>query len=112
MAQRAFDGLALAPRLVGDDDRADRLRGRQHVFEHRLREGRADVLRSGREPLLCRFSAEGNNNGRHAVERLSAVQGSPPDNAEIASRLDQLASLLELAAPGRTPRGPTGARPT
>jgi DNA polymerase (family 10) len=28
------------------------------------------------------------------------VQGSPPDNAEIASRLDQLASLLELAGAG------------
>jgi DNA polymerase (family X) len=29
-----------------------------------------------------------------------AVQGSPPDNAEIASRLDQFASLLELAGAG------------
>src|SRR4051812_42209103 len=34
-----------------------------------------------------------------------AVQGSPPDNAEIASRLDQFASLLELAGAGPyTPR--------
>src|SRR4051794_26108020 len=29
-----------------------------------------------------------------------AVQGSPPDNPEIASRLDQFASLLELAGAG------------
>jgi DNA polymerase (family 10) len=29
-----------------------------------------------------------------------AVQGPPPDNAEIADRLDQLASLLELAGAG------------
>ena len=29
-----------------------------------------------------------------------AVHGSPPDNAEIAARLDQFASLLELAGAG------------
>src|SRR4051812_50154228 len=29
-----------------------------------------------------------------------AVHGSPPDNAELAARLDQFASLLELAGAG------------
>src|SRR5919202_6145656 len=29
-----------------------------------------------------------------------AVQGPPPDNAELASKLDQFASLLELAGAG------------
>src|SRR5262249_56586933 len=48
-------------------------------------------------PLFRRRAAEGNNNGRHPSGDYPAMQGRPPDNAELAAQLDRFASLLELA---------------
>ena len=82
--QRAFDRLSLAARLVGHDDRADRLRGREHVLEHRLRESRRTSSGAGASRCFAVSPRKGTTTVGMPSRDYPAVQGSPPDNAEIA----------------------------
>jgi len=86
LSERGFDRRALASAPVRNDHLGGNgVAGDEDVLEHRVRKRGPNVLGRRSEAAFSALPAEGNNHGRHAVERLSrserAAAGQRRDRA-------------------------------